>query len=44
MNSSDYSFIPVPQYRQIQQIAQRLRIIGDELDADERIKRYKFSL
>jgi hypothetical protein len=29
----------VPQYRQIQQIAQRLRMIGDELDADERIKR-----
>lgn len=30
----------VPQYRQIQQIAQRLRIIGDELDADERIRRF----
>ena len=32
----------VPQYRQIQQIAQRLRIIGDELDADQRIKRFVF--
>lgn len=31
-----------PQYRQIQQIAQRLRIIGDELDADQRIQRYKY--
>jgi hypothetical protein len=29
----------VPQYRQIQQIAQRLRMIGDELDADQRIRR-----
>ena len=34
----------VPQYRQIQQIAHRLRIIGDELDADQRIKRYKLNL
>jgi len=34
----------VPQYRQIQQIAHRLRIIGDELDADERIKRYKLTV
>ena len=29
----------VPQYRQIQQIAHRLRMIGDELDADQRIRR-----
>jgi hypothetical protein len=34
----------VPQYRQIQQIAHRLRMIGDELDADQRIKRYKLTL
>ena len=31
----------VPQYRQIQQIACRLRLIGDQLDADQRITRYK---
>jgi len=34
----DIDLTALPQYRQIQQIAHRLRIIGDELDADERIK------
>jgi len=34
----DVDLAALPQYRQIQQIAHRLRIIGDELDADQRIK------
>ncbi|CAF0721065.1 unnamed protein product [Adineta ricciae] len=34
----DVDLSALPQYRQIQQIAQRLRMIGDELDADQRIK------
>ncbi|CAF1094353.1 unnamed protein product [Adineta steineri] len=34
----DVDLAALPQYRQIQQIAQRLRMIGDELDADQRIK------
>ncbi|UJR21660.1 hypothetical protein I4U23_024737 [Adineta vaga] len=34
----DIDLAALPQYRQIQQIAQRLRMIGDELDADQRIK------
>ncbi|CAF0872747.1 unnamed protein product [Adineta steineri] len=33
----DVDLSALPQYRQIQQIAYRLRIIGDELDADQRI-------
>lgn len=41
MISWNNSNVVVPQYRQIQQIAQRLRIIGDELDADQRIQRYE---
>ncbi|CAF3290344.1 unnamed protein product [Rotaria socialis] len=34
----DINLTALPQYRQIQQIARRLRMIGDELDADQRIK------
>ncbi|CAF0827138.1 unnamed protein product [Rotaria sp. Silwood1] len=34
----DVDLSALPQYRQIQQIAHRLRMIGDELDADQRIK------
>lgn len=34
----DVDLTALPQYRQIQQIAHRLRMIGDELDADQRIK------
>lgn len=34
----DVDLAALPQYRQIQQIAHRLRMIGDELDADQRIR------
>lgn len=34
----DVDLAALPQYRQIQQIASRLRMIGDELDADQRIR------
>lgn len=34
----DVDLVALPQYRQIQQIANRLRMIGDELDADQRIR------
>ncbi|UJR27511.1 hypothetical protein I4U23_008795 [Adineta vaga] len=33
----DVDLTALPQYRQIQQIAYRLRLIGDQLDADQRI-------